>query len=97
MKAEDRLSRFRMTVDKRMDQTLSPVRDHEEPIPPTSFLSRKILDYFGQRRKDGGPLPRALDDMVEGVGEGLLLKAAVNVPTGSADMSTPLKSNQVTI
>ena len=95
MKAENRLPRFRMAVDERMDETLPPVRDHEEPIPPTSFLSRKILDDFGQRRKDGGALSRALDDVVEGVGERLLLKAAVNVPTGPTDMCTALKSNQL--
>ena len=76
-----------MAVNQRMHQLLPPVRDHVEPVPRATFLGRKTFDYFGQRRKDGGALCRALDDVVDGVRERFLLKAAVDVPTGPANMS----------
>ena len=76
-----------MAIDERVHELAPPVRDHVEPVPVAALLGRRVLDDLSQRREDGGAICRALDDVVDGVRERFLLKAAVDVPTGPANMS----------
>ena len=46
---------------------------------------------FGEGSEHGGALLRTLDDVVDGVGERRLLEAAVDVPSGPADLGTTAK------
>ena len=58
-----------------------------------SDLLAHVLDDLGEGGEDGGALPRTLDDVVDGVGERRLLEAAVNVPTGAADLGATAGTN----
>jgi len=84
-----------VAVDQRVKQLSPPIRDHVDPLPPAPLLSRKALDDFGEWSEDSGSLFGTLDDVVNGVSKRLLLKAAINVPTGPAHAGAPVKSNPI--
>ena len=58
-------------------------------------LSAHVLDDLGERGEDSVPLLRTFDYVVDGVGEGCLLEAAVYVPSGTADLGATAIASRI--
>ena len=90
MKAQDWLPWLRVIVDERMNWTCPPVRHHPQPVPELSLIISQLLNDVGERSEDSGTLAGNTDDVVEGVGEGTLLKTTINVPASPANIGASL-------
>ena len=73
-----------------MHWTCPPVRHHPQPVPELSLVISQLLNDVGERSEDSGTLAGNTDDVVEGVGEGTLLKTAINVPASPANIGASL-------
>ena len=91
MEAEDGFASVRVTVDEGMMVTRSSVRHHPQSLPELSLLGREALDDLSEGGEDRGTGCGDTDDVVDGVREGSLLKAAVNMPPSPADLGTALR------
>ena len=78
------LPRLRMSIDERSRLLVPPVGQHPQPVPVGLRLVVQAVDNLGQSSEARGALGRRVDDVVDGVGEGGVLEAAVDVPAGAA-------------
>ena len=74
-----------MAVDQWPAILVPPVRQHPQPVPELPLLFLQALHQLREWREDCCSAGGHVDDVVDGVGEGLALEAAVDVPARAPD------------